>query len=76
MELFAVGILLSKKRFYVPCVIFLFVVISLFLAYVFRQSVATLAIETFAKEQNIHVECLAFDIGWQFNVHRPSAILT
>ena len=62
------GILLSKKRFYVPCVIFLFVVISLFLAYVFRQSVATLAIETFAKEQNIHVECLAFDIDWQFNV--------
>ncbi|WP_339769849.1 YdbH domain-containing protein [uncultured Paraglaciecola sp.] len=70
------GILLSKKRFYVPCVIFLFVVISLFLAYVFRQSVATLAIETFAKEQNIHVECLAFDIGWQFNVTIQKACIT
>ncbi|WP_158769953.1 YdbH domain-containing protein [Paraglaciecola sp. L1A13] len=70
------GILLSKKRFYVPFVIFLFVVISLFLTYVFRQSVATLAIETFAKEQNIRVECLTFDIDWQFNVTIQKACIT
>ncbi|WP_166422920.1 YdbH domain-containing protein [Paraglaciecola sp. 20A4] len=70
------GILLSKKRFYIPCFIFLFVSVSLILTYAFRHSVATFAIETFAKEQDIHVECLSFDLDWQFNVTVHKACIT
>jgi|GEM_PF-2204255 len=66
---------LSKKYYYFPAAILFCSFSVIFFAYLFRNTLAIFAIEQYAKEQHIRVECLVFDINSNLDINVKKACI-